>query len=85
MRRDDALAILGAHREEIAAFGVSALSLFGLIARDEAGPQSDADLLGRPVDLVVPDAVKRQLRDSILSDAIRAAKYPAVAVREVRS
>ena len=54
MRRDDALAILGAHHEEIAAFGVSALSLFGSVARDEAGPQSDADLLvefGHPAGL----------------------------------
>ena len=31
------------------------------------------DLLGRPVDLVTRDALKPQLRDRILSEAVRAA------------
>jgi predicted nucleotidyltransferase len=65
------------------------------VARDEAGPESDVDLLvdirrpmgffeyygikqylekllGRPVDLVTQQALKRQLRDQILSEAVRA-------------
>ena len=46
-RREDVLARLQAHDEEIRGFGVSALSLFGSIARDEAGPESDVDLLAR--------------------------------------
>lgn len=45
MRRDEALANLAAHREEILARGVKPLSLFGSVARDEAGPGSDVDLL----------------------------------------
>ena len=45
MRRDEVLAILTAHQDEIRAFGVRSLSLFGSVARDEAGPESDIDLL----------------------------------------
>ena len=68
------------------------------MARGEAGPESDVDLLvqfddGHPTglfefvriqrrlsellgckaDLVMPDTIKRQLRDRILGEAIRAA------------
>jgi uncharacterized protein len=45
VNRDDVLAILRAHRDEIAAMGVTSLALFGSFARDEAGPDSDVDLL----------------------------------------
>jgi len=46
MRRDEALAILRAHAEELrSTFGVGALSLFGSVARDEAGAESDVDVL----------------------------------------
>jgi len=45
MNREDILAILSAHRAEIKDFGVKSLALFGSVARDEAGPESDVDLL----------------------------------------
>ena len=46
MRRDEALAILAAHRDELReTYGVKSLALFGSVARDEAGPESDVDLL----------------------------------------
>jgi uncharacterized protein len=45
MRRDDALAILAAHKDELARFHVKSLALFGSVARDEAGPESDVDVL----------------------------------------
>lgn len=45
MRLAYALRILREHREEIAAFGVTGLSIFGSVARDEAGPESDVDIL----------------------------------------
>ena len=45
MRRDVALALLGAHMEELARFGVQSLALFGSVARDVALPDSDVDLL----------------------------------------
>lgn len=97
MRRDEALTILRAHSDELRSrFGVSSLSLFGSVARDEAGPESDVDvlvefaepvgifeflalqehlaeLLGHRVDLVMKRAIKRQLRDRILGEAIHAA------------
>ena len=52
MRRDEALRILAEHRAELAALKVKQLRLFGSVARDEAGPDSDVDLLvdfDRPV------------------------------------
>lgn len=45
MRRDEVLAILAAHRAELQRRGVKSLARFGWVARDEAGPQSDVDLL----------------------------------------
>jgi uncharacterized protein len=45
MRRDEALRLLAAHRDEIAGFGVSSLAVFGSVARDEAGADSDIDIL----------------------------------------
>ena len=95
MRREAVLNILQVHREELRALGAWSLALFGSVARDEAGPSSDVDLLveldpslgllgfaaiqlrleallGCRVDLVMKDALKRQLRDQILGEAIRA-------------
>ena len=46
MRRRDILKVLDEHRGEIRArFGVSSLSLFGSVARDEAATESDVDIL----------------------------------------
>src|SRR5437870_9292950 len=46
MRRNEALAILSGHRAEIEGqFGVKRLALFGSVARDEARPDSDVDVL----------------------------------------
>lgn len=45
MTRDEAMAILTAHRKELATFGLRRLALFGSVARDEAGPDSDVDVL----------------------------------------
>ncbi len=54
MRREDVLRILAEHRAQIEAFGVRSLAIFGSVARDEAGPDSDVDILvgfDRPVGL----------------------------------
>lgn len=54
MRRDEALAILAAHQEDLKDYSVKSLALFGSVARDEARPDSDVDLLvefSQPVDL----------------------------------
>lgn len=73
--------------------GVKAISVFGSVARGEAGPDSDVDflvevegptppwfpgglvadleeLLGRPVDVVEPDALREPLRQRVLKEAL---------------
>ena len=45
MGREDILALLAAHRDEIEGFGVKTLRLFGSVARGEASAESDVDLL----------------------------------------
>jgi predicted nucleotidyltransferase len=52
MRRAEALRIIASHETELRALGVRSLSIFGSVARDQAGPASDVDLLvefDRPV------------------------------------
>src|SRR5262245_32988886 len=44
MRRADVIEKLRTHADTIAAFGVTALYLYGSAARDEAGDRSDIDL-----------------------------------------
>jgi hypothetical protein len=96
MDKEEILALLAAHRAELDRYGVQSLAVFGSVARGEAGPESDVDvlveftgptgffefmdlkdyleaLLGRPVDLVTRKALKRQLRDQILAEAVYAA------------
>lgn len=94
MQRELALQVLASHMEEIRRkFDVESLALFGSVARDQAGPESDLDilvafsrtpglfgfldlkeylesLLGRPVDLVTRNAIKKQLRSRILQEAV---------------
>ena len=45
MRRDEALAVLRDRLGDLTPKGVKSLALFGSVARDEAGPDSDLDLL----------------------------------------
>jgi uncharacterized protein len=59
MRRDEALALLGDHREELRRFGIKSLGIFGSVARDEAGPASDVDLL---VEFAIPAGLFELIR-----------------------
>src|SRR3712207_773229 len=45
MQLDDVLAILAAHHEQLRQRHVRTLAVFGSVARGEAGPDSDVDLL----------------------------------------
>lgn len=45
MRRDEALRIIRAHEAELRAMRVESVELFGSVARDEAKPDSDVDVL----------------------------------------
>lgn len=92
---EEAKGLLSLHREVLVErFGVKALSVFGSVARGDARPDSDLDVLvsyarppglfaflelkeyleavlSRPVDLVTDSALKKQLRDGILKEAVR--------------
>lgn len=48
MKRDEALRLLRARREQLHALGVGRLFLYGSVARDEAREDSDVDLLVDP-------------------------------------
>ena len=45
MKRDELLELLASHQAELVRLGVRSLALFGSVARDEGGPDSDVDLL----------------------------------------
>ena len=94
--KDDLIARIKNVAPELREHSVQAIWLFGSVARDQATPASDVDVLvefsgpvtifefirlrrrleavlGRTVDLVTREALKPQLRDRILSEAVRAA------------
>src|SRR5271156_5687338 len=48
MKRDDALNLLRQHESELHNLGVAHAYLFGSVARDEAGADSDVDMLVTP-------------------------------------
>jgi hypothetical protein len=98
MKRDEALKALAAQHDRLRDFAVRSLAVFGSVARDEAAPGSDVDVLvefepdahvgliafirlkhfledvlGAPVDLATPDALRAEMRDAILREAIHAA------------
>jgi predicted nucleotidyltransferase len=98
MTRQEALQRLAAHKYKLAEFSVRNLSIFGSVARDEAGTESDIDilveyepgacvglfafirlqrflseLLETRVDLVTPAALRPEMKEQILREAIRAA------------
>ena len=45
MKRDAAIAILKQHAQLLKDFGVESLAIFGSVARNEAHPESDIDIL----------------------------------------
>jgi len=66
IKRDEVIAIIAAHREQLQEMGVKSLELFGSVARDEARPDSDVDFLvefNRPVGLFEFIAVRLYLED----------------------
>ena len=66
MRRDEALAILRAHRDELHQAGVKSIAIFGSVARDDARPDSDVDVLvefGVPVGFFELSRLERRLAD----------------------
>jgi len=99
VRLDEALSILISALPGLRdRYAVRDIAVFGSVARNEAGPRSDIDLLvefeagqaggyfkfftlqqeletllGLKVDLVTPDALKKQIRGQVLAEAVHAA------------
>ena len=81
MQRDEILRLLREHQSELSRFGVRSLAVFGSVARDEARPESDVDILvefGEPVGLFefvrlqihLQELLGRQV-DLVTRDALR--------------
>lgn len=45
VRRNEVIGALSNHRSELKRLGITSLLMFGSVARDEAGPDSDVDLI----------------------------------------
>jgi uncharacterized protein len=45
MKRDEVISILKQCEQSLKNFGINSLSIFGSVARDEAHPESDIDIL----------------------------------------
>ena len=98
MNKSEVLEKLTLFRDEQKKYSVRGLYLFGSYAREEAGAESDLDLLvefepdariglfefarlrrrlsellGREVDLVTHDAIRPEMREDILREAVHAA------------
>ena len=81
MRRAEALAILDAHRTDLEPFGVKSLAIFGSVARNEAGPDSDVDILvefNRPIGMFgfldfkeYLESILGQTVDLVMRDAVK--------------
>jgi predicted nucleotidyltransferase len=66
MDKQQVLDTLNAHRDRLSEFPVKALFLFGSVARDEATPESDVDVLvafDRPVGLFTLLGLKAYLEE----------------------
>jgi predicted nucleotidyltransferase len=64
VRREEVVRIIAAHQADLENYTVKRLSLFGSVARGEAGPQSDVDLLvefSQPVGLFALAALQDYL------------------------
>lgn len=93
--RDSVLEILGINRDNLRTFGVRSISLFGSVARGEAGPRSDVDLivdLDDDVSLFGLSRLKRHLEDLlgmpvdlVTTDALRPKFRDAIMREAIRA
>jgi uncharacterized protein len=64
VRRSEVTALLSSHRDDLNRLGITSLLVFGSVARDEAGPDSDVDLIvefNHPVGYLGLSRVQREL------------------------
>jgi predicted nucleotidyltransferase len=93
--RDSILEILEINRDDLKAYGVESISLFGSVARDEAGPRSDVDLLvdvDDEVTLFGLSRLKHHLEDLlgmpvdlVTSDALRPHMRDSILAEAIRA
>lgn len=72
VRRSEALDFFSAHRQDLERLGISSLLVFGSVARDEARPDSDVDLIAvfdRPIGYMGLIHVEREL-EQLLGRAV---------------
>ena len=95
MSRDEVLSILAEHKAELVAMGVKSIAIFGSTARNEAGAESDVDVLVEfsvPVGMFKFLDVKSRL-ESILGrevdlatpDALRQQMRPGILKEAIRA
>jgi predicted nucleotidyltransferase len=75
LSRDQAIAILSAHLSEFEEFGVSSLALFGSVARNEADPESDIDVL---VEFAEPATYDRYIGLKLLMEDLLSSRVDLV-------
>jgi len=95
MTVDEVRESLAEHRDELAAMGVGGLSIFGSVARGDAGPESDLDLLvdlTRTMGLLEFIGIKHFLEDLlgcavdlVMPDALKPRVREAVMAEAVRA
>ena len=82
MRRTEIMETLSGHREELRRLGVKTMRLFGSVARDEALPHSDIDLL---VDFGGPAKFDQYMDLLFLLEDLIGRKVDLVTVRGLRA
>ena len=93
--RDSILEILEINRDDLRGYGVRSISLFGSVARCDAGPRSDVDLLvdlDDDVSLFGLSRLKRHLEDLlgmpvdvVPSDGLRPQYRDAILAEAIRA
>lgn len=95
MTRDEVIGLLSSHRQELEErFGIKSLALFGSVARDEAGPESDVDILVKfnktpglteymRLKFWLEDCLGRQV-DLVMKGALRSWAAPVVEAEAIR-
>ena len=81
MGKNEALGLLKAHLAELRRLGVRSLSLFGSVARDEATPDSDIDIL---VDFGAPTTFEQYMDVKLLLEDLLKGKVDLVTERGLR-
>jgi predicted nucleotidyltransferase len=80
MNREAVVEQLAAHRDELTRLGVRSLALFGSVARNEAGPDSDVDLV---VEFEEPATFDRYIELTFLLEGLLGCRIDLVTRRSL--